>query len=274
MKEWFRTYKWWMAVTVLVLSVLLHGLLWSLTLKQEREQARVMAAVQKYIERFQLQIAGDSRFQEVRLLGYDRNNPSEPCVAATGTVSSRQDWVALENFILNSNPPIPVSARSVLVRRPATNFTAFLHEFRGITPEGKVIFNGGPSRQPTVEMAYRHLLSTDLFAFGGVGFMGGRRGGELALRFVLTSTNAAEVLLAVASKGTPEAKIYALCGIQKLRLPEFDRLASELLTENPRVSSARGCVFSHEPASHLVSQIKAGRYDHSLRTEPGLETDQ
>ena len=52
----------------------------------------------------------------------------------------------------NSKPPIPISTRSVLIRRPDTNFIGYLHQIKTITPDGRVVFWGGPTRQPTAEI--------------------------------------------------------------------------------------------------------------------------
>jgi len=131
-----------------------------------------------------------------------------------------------------------------------------------------VVFVGGSSRQPTTEIEYQRLLSIKLFAIGSVGYGGGRSSGSLALRVVMMSTNAAALLLDVATKGTTEAKLYALCGIRRLRLSEFDRLAAELLRENETVSTASGCVFSHDSARFLVDHIKTGQLDDYLKNLP------
>jgi hypothetical protein len=227
-----------------------------------------MAAVQEYITRLQPQIASDSRFQEVRLLGYNGDDPSKPYIPTTGTVRSEQDWTSLDSFIHNSKPPIPISTRSVLVRRQNTNFTSYLHQVKAVTPDGGVVFGGGSARQPTTEMAYQHLLSVKLFAVGGAGYGMSPSSGDLALRVVLMSTNAMDLLLDVATKGSTEGKLYSLCGIRKLRLTEFDRLAAGLVRENATVSTASGCVFSRDFASYVVERIKAGSYDAYLRILP------
>src|SRR6186713_1788220 len=134
MKDWFRSHKCWTTLALLGLLVALCGPLSLSNLKQRRD----MTAVQQYIQRLQPQIASDSRFQEVRLLGYNGDDPTKPYIATTGTVGSQQDWVSLETFIQDSHPPIPVTMRTVLVRRPITNFTDCRYQ---IMPDGDIVWD-------------------------------------------------------------------------------------------------------------------------------------
>ena len=93
------------------LSALLLGIPITLGMKQRRD----MAAVQKYIERIQPQLSEDSRFKDVRLLGYSCSRIMYPYIPVAGRVPTQQDWQALHRLILESDPPVFISVKTVTI---------------------------------------------------------------------------------------------------------------------------------------------------------------
>jgi hypothetical protein len=82
-----------------------------LGLKQRRDKA----AVREYITRVQPILAADSRFKNVRLMGYSCDNVLYPYMPIFGTVPSKEDWDALNYLIQTSKPPVSTWMGSVRV---------------------------------------------------------------------------------------------------------------------------------------------------------------
>jgi hypothetical protein len=117
----------------------------------------------------------------------------------------------------------------------------------------------------SVQNACAELLSIKCFAFGGVGYAGTTSKGELAFRAVLTSTNALELFETILSKGTDEAKLYALCGIRSLHREAFDTAAKKLRAADPKVSTVSGCLLTEEKVSAVIQRITDGAYDNYFK---------
>jgi hypothetical protein len=101
----------WIAITVLLLLTLYWGGISLLGLKQRRDKAVVRA----FITRVQPILAADSRFKDVRLMGYSCDNVMYPYMPIFGTVPSQKDWIALNDIIQTSKPPVSIWVRSVQV---------------------------------------------------------------------------------------------------------------------------------------------------------------
>lgn len=101
----------WIAITTLLLFVLYWGAMSLLGLKQRRDKA----AVREYITRVQPLLAADSRFKEVRLMGYSCDNVMYPYMPIFGTVLSQKDWDDLNRIIQTSKPPVSIWVPSVRV---------------------------------------------------------------------------------------------------------------------------------------------------------------
>jgi hypothetical protein len=113
----------------------------------------------------------------------------------------------------------------------------------------------------SVQQAYEQLLKVKCFAFGGVVYAGLTSEGEIAFRAMLTSTNALQLFTATLSKGTDEAKLYALCGIYDLDKKSFVISAKILKKANPKVTTMSGCIIMDEKASVVIERIANGTYD-------------
>ena len=110
MKNRLGSKKIWVVVAVFALLVGAYAYLRFTSYKQRRD----IAAVREYVNRVQPQLAADSRFKNVRLLGYSCDDSvKHPYIPVTGTVASQPDWEALESFIRDSKPPVFLSVRTV-----------------------------------------------------------------------------------------------------------------------------------------------------------------
>ena len=113
-----------------------------------------------------------------------------------------------------------------------------------------------PADPPPAETPYDKLVRVREFAFGGVGYGGITSPGECAFRSIIGKSNVLQVLSMVLTNGTPEAKLYALCGIRELAPAAFEDAARPLVTSNPKEDLMRGCFFWDERASKVVSRIR------------------
>jgi hypothetical protein len=113
----------------------------------------------------------------------------------------------------------------------------------------------------SVQTAHGQLLNIKCFAFGGVGYAGTTSQGEIAFRAVLESTNALKLFEATLSKGSDEAKLYALCGIRSLNKESFNVAAKALKEADPKVTTMSGCLVTEEKASAVIQRIADGAYD-------------
>jgi hypothetical protein len=123
---------------------------------------------------------------------------------------------------------------------------------------------GQPSSPPDEwppQRAYQQLLTIRSFAFGGIGFAGRTSEGEAAYQAIAASTNALALFSGVFTNGNAQAKLYALCGIQRFAPGRFASYAGSLRAANPEVETIQGCIISHEFAIDVISRISAGSYD-------------
>jgi hypothetical protein len=119
------------------------------------------------------------------------------------------------------------------------------------------------------QIAYEELISTRFFSFGGTGYGSWASTAEDAFHSIMSASNAVETFSRVLTNGTPEAQLYALCGIRNLAPDIFEQSALSLLASNPKVDEAGGCFHWQEPASNVVQRIRGGSYYlDSARKEP------
>ena len=128
--------------------------------------------------------------------------------------------------------------------------------------------------EPRVDLACEVLLSTQCFAFGGVGFAGTISDGEKALRTLMKSPKALDLLTAVLAKARPEGKLYALCGIREMSPGKFKALAEDVASKSPKVCTMSGCVEVEETTRNVVARIASGSYGlqvtgGNMRASPG-----
>ena len=115
-----------------------------------------------------------------------------------------------------------------------------------------------------MRQAYERLITVKEFAFGGVGFAGTTSEGEKALRMILASTNALSLFRSALSKGSSEAKLYALCGLRQLDRPSLEKESTALVKADLEVTTMSGSIVRHERAATVVKRIAAGMYDGQI----------
>ena len=122
---------------------------------------------------------------------------------------------------------------------------------------------------PTPEQAYWRLLTVEEFCFGGAGFGAVTTEGEIAYRSIAGSTNVLVLFSAALTNGTPEAKMYALCGIRQIAPSKFELHARPLWLSNPKVKVVFTCDFFEENATNVIAWIRSGRYERYLKSPKG-----
>jgi hypothetical protein len=109
------------------------------------------------------------------------------------------------------------------------------------------------------------LARVKSFAFGGIGIAGTPSPGEPLFRTVLARHDALAEFRGILANGTPEAKLYALCGIRILEPSSFEAAAEPLKKSNPTVETIGGCIITKVSAAGVITNIGAGRYDVYLK---------
>ena len=121
--------------------------------------------------------------------------------------------------------------------------------------------------QETLSATVRSLAKTDVFAFGGVGFIGKISQGEIDFRIIQSQPSA--VALAsfetVYSTGDSAAQIYALAGIRQLDRARFEEIFQSLDGSQEMVFTMQGCVMERHRLVDIAKAIDAGNYDDSLK---------
>ena len=128
--------------------------------------------------------------------------------------------------------------------------------------------SGVSSAAPSENSATRDLAAATSFAFGGIGVAGLMSAGERNLRAVLAEPDASRQLQAALAHATPAGELYILVGLRRCDRAAYEKIFGSLAVSNDAVEVARGCMISHEPFGHLLSQIQDGRFDDYLSQPP------
>ena len=126
------------------------------------------------------------------------------------------------------------------------------------TPQGFADGSDVPQDAPTACM---ELQKVNCFAFGGVGIGGTISRGESCFHVIAESKDGLFWFHAALTRGTPEAKMYALCGIRKLSPAAFEMFAKPVAALTNSVNLMSGCIGSSADAASVVNRIKSGAYD-------------
>lgn len=104
--------------------------------------------------------------------------------------------------------------------------------------------------------AERKLASVAVFSPGINGFVARQSDGDKNYRSILSGSRAQAAFIALIqnSRATPEAKLYAACGLHKLRFANTDELFTPDKTE--QVTVLRGDVLRKENFYLLYHSIK------------------
>lgn len=121
--------------------------------------------------------------------------------------------------------------------------------------------------QDTLSATVKSLSKTDVFAFGGVGFIGKISQGEIDFR-VIQSQPAAVALASfetVYSTGDTAAQIYALAGIRQLDRERFKEILQSLDGSQEKVFTMQGCIMERRLLVDVAKAIDKGSYDDWLK---------
>jgi hypothetical protein len=153
----------------------------------------------------------------------------------------------------------------ITFRMPTLGF-AIMVAFTLITSGGRG--NAAEPDPSAAKPAYEQLVTSDFFAFGGVGIADTTSPGQKAFQTILTSTNALELFRSALKEGNPQARMYALAGIRKLAPKTFDAEAKSALKDNPQIKTMSGCIAREEAAEAVIKRISNGVYDLYLESQP------
>jgi len=134
-----------------------------------------------------------------------------------------------------------------------------------------------PAKRP--DAVVNSLSKACSFAFGGVGFVLAISQSEKDYRAILSRDSAEADFERVFAVGNPQAKCYALVGLQQTNRKRFEVLANALESSRTPVPLSRGCVTLDFPMSEIVKRIRRGIYSgpftRDLVPAPGpyFETD-
>jgi len=102
--------------------------------------------------------------------------------------------------------------------------------------------------------AYRTLRSAHIFSFGGFGEAAVVTSEERAYNSLSRSPDFAQQLRNLLGDATTiEGRMYALYGLRQLRVSDYPVISKVYRADHTPVSTAFGCIVSHQPASDLVS---------------------
>jgi hypothetical protein len=121
--------------------------------------------------------------------------------------------------------------------------------------------------RPQDAAAWRHLSSTKVFAFGGIGYAGKISDGEIDFRAIYSQPNAIALsqFEDLYKNGNPEAKSYALAGIRQLAPARFEALRQSLAGSGVNVVTMRGCIIEEELLTKVTAEIAKGDYDYWIK---------
>jgi hypothetical protein len=136
--------------------------------------------------------------------------------------------------------------------------------------------------------AYKTLLKTELFAFGGSDYSGMSSSGERALYVLLKEKKSVAAFSNLISEATPEGGLFALLGLRKKKCKcfndEFQRFVNlpepskrikasfesvqgkfELAIPEANVERGGGGIHFYEKRLDVANNIKAGKFDDSVK---------
>lgn len=117
--------------------------------------------------------------------------------------------------------------------------------------------------QGLTSVALQRLKTTEVFAFGGIGFAGTTSEGEKAFKVVMSLSHdkAIAAFESLYTTGNPQAKGYALAGLRKLDKMKFNALFKSAVTSNLRVRTENGCFISDHSLGEIAKSLDSGKYD-------------
>ncbi|WP_433693954.1 MchS3 family protein [Herbaspirillum seropedicae] len=115
----------------------------------------------------------------------------------------------------------------------------------------------GCATSPDADTDVVQLSRTPTFALGQVGFIGHISQSEQHYRRLLKSSDALAVFMQLvdAEQATPEARLYAACGLHALAPAQFDNATRRLRDSGLQVSVLRTDILQREPVARKLEHI-------------------
>ncbi|GEP43267.1 hypothetical protein [Brevifollis gellanilyticus] len=113
------------------------------------------------------------------------------------------------------------------------------------------------------QKAMAQLAGAQTFSLGAVGPGGSISKDEDLFFAVLASRHSSQLFGDLFERGTPEARLYALCGLRLTR-GDFEGCAKRFTRDCSTVSTVSGCIGRDIAASEMVSAIREGMVEQYL----------
>ena len=113
------------------------------------------------------------------------------------------------------------------------------------------------------QRAVEQLAGVHTFSLGPVGYGGSIPEGEDQFFVILSSRHSSRLFCDLYERGTPEAKLYALCGL-RLSHGDFDSYADRFVREVSVVDTQGGCIGSQHSSTEAVAAIRQGVIEQYL----------
>ncbi len=118
--------------------------------------------------------------------------------------------------------------------------------------------------------AVEQLASVHIFSFGPTGYAGAIPEREDDFFTIVASRHSSHLFCDLYERGTPEAKLYAICGLH-LAPGDFDTYAARFVQETTNVTTQGGCIGNTIGSAEAVSVIKQGAIDSYLLLRREIE---
>ncbi len=110
---------------------------------------------------------------------------------------------------------------------------------------------GTPSE--SAKQAVEQLRTAKTFSLGPVGAAGSVPEEERTFLVIVTSPGASQVLSDLYERGTPAAKVYALCGLRHTSARTFRKYEAKFVAENLTVETLSSCYGSARTAQEILA---------------------
>lgn len=112
--------------------------------------------------------------------------------------------------------------------------------------------------------AVEKLKNVQTFSFGRVGPRGEVPESVDQFTIILRSRHSSRLFRDLYQRGTPEAKVYALCGLWFTH-GGFDRYAARFPQDVEKVSTLSSCIGKEYSSGEVVDAIRDGAVDRQLK---------
>lgn len=118
---------------------------------------------------------------------------------------------------------------------------------------------------PAGRQAVEQLVSADTFSLGPVGAGGVIPEREDLFFTILSSRHSSDLFRDLFDRGTPEAQLYALCGLRLTHRASFDAYSSRFLAETSTVATMGGCICRDSMRTEAVTALRSGVVEGYLK---------